>query len=279
MGSVFSTESSIFKFLKLIMTTFLRPSQWGCPMWCCPVDSIHPHSCVSTVASLFLQGLSAELVCGILQRVLLQPNPDLQWEVQQYASLLSDAAVVVGLHIRTSGTFAWGDPNRVDEHDIQCMFLCARTVGLAAAGGKAERIRYFVAADNYKARDMARTIFGDRVLMVNGTITHMARDPIQTVREHMSMILVDHLLLSEHTTHLVLTQSGFGISAGWRSLRPFIIHPRAHLRCSSPLQSKWCPANYQIPEREYFEYGGVVSGAPRVPGKSTNEIVQWGAAH
>eukprot|EP00667_Euglena_gracilis_P004217 EG_transcript_4237 len=189
---------------------------------------------------------------GFLQRAILQPRGELQAALEQFHRTHLLGHTVVGLQIRTSGNGAWDDPNRLTEGSHRCLMRCAVHVAqLLRPNGS---LRLFLATDSDAVKQSARAVFRDRVAVAEGRITHMDKSSPAEVRANLLLILLDYMLLAEHTDRLVVMFSGYAFVAAWRSLQPFVLHPDHDTSCgaadpaagSSWPNPPWCPAQLPV---------------------------------
>eukprot|EP00668_Euglena_longa_P032323 GGOE01041632.1.p1 GENE.GGOE01041632.1~~GGOE01041632.1.p1 ORF type:complete len:468 (+),score=85.59 GGOE01041632.1:101-1405(+) len=204
---------------------------------------------------------------GILQRIVFQPTATLRQAADTFLQThLSGVQLRVGLQIRTKGLGRWKDPARLSAASNTCLMLCAQQVGRFTN----HTFRVFLSTDNSAVKKAARDLLGDLVATNDAPPLHIDYASPAELQANLLSVLADSLLLSEHMDRLVLMHSGFGLLAGWRSLRPYILHPVTDpkelcLQNSADLTSwrstDWCPLQYVTeytpPWPPRFPYGWV----------------------
>uniref|UniRef100_A0A7S1IHY2 Uncharacterized protein n=2 Tax=Eutreptiella gymnastica TaxID=73025 RepID=A0A7S1IHY2_9EUGL len=144
--------------------------------------------------------------------------------------------------------------------------LCALRVGKQTN----KTFKIFLSTDNTAIKEAARVLLGDSVATNDAPPMHIDYATAAEMKANLLSVLTDNLLMSEYTDKLVLMHSGFGLLAGWRSLRPFILHPVTDPKslCLSDMNDhttwtnpEWCPeayvTEYTPPWPPRFPYGWV----------------------
>eukprot|EP00668_Euglena_longa_P017532 GGOE01021946.1.p1 GENE.GGOE01021946.1~~GGOE01021946.1.p1 ORF type:complete len:468 (+),score=132.74 GGOE01021946.1:220-1623(+) len=212
--------------------------------------------------ALGLLQMPLEVAHGQLQRALFVPREALADRIRALRRLLT-AEHIVGMHVRTKGPREWREVQAfLSPVQMQCMATCALMQGHGLQKRNAT-VQYFLALDNVEWLPQAREAFGDQMALL---VTQPGSSPVHVGFTHKAPTVssaavlstfADWFALAHLCTHLVLCPSGYGLTAAWRGMRPYLLFPydaKQPKRRSCDLR-KWCFLNYPTGFPVHWNFG------------------------
>lgn len=174
-------------------------------------------------------GLTPEVAFGCITQFLLRPRPEifatLMPQLERITS--SPAALKIGIHVRAGDSVLLNANHNIDSSHYQSFFTCAQQIEDWARKGPGQQVIWYLATDSRKIREFAVAKYGDKILTsLTAHIEHSSKEQNTGCVANCSVshagfqhAAAEWWMMGACDYHVVTLNSGFGRSAGMRSLR------------------------------------------------------------